>query len=264
MNIHHKNMREVSGKMHDWVSKNLSAYGIYECNYARYEINNKQWMTMPTFYEWHAEYLEKQHDDSIEQRLHEGINHWDLTSPIFNDYQNFIQKRNKQYLSSYNHKIDYVKKHADVYEVLVIGTNQALTMSAYHAIEKSMHELSYQAHKIIKKHRNVMLPIENKIIGQKTDNNCAQDQPYNPYSKSMFDQLILTAKELLYIEYALLGYTHKHIAYMHQCTVTAVRNIYLNIRLKMGNANMPAIEMMEKLKALGVLAVCSARLHANT
>lgn len=75
----------------------------------------------------------------------------------------------------------------------------------------------------------------------------------NIKKKSQFGHVILTAKELKYVEYMMLNYTYKEIACMQGCSITAVRKKYANIKKKLGNTTMSSSALMIELKNLGVL-----------
>ena len=59
MNEHYRTIKLVSQNMEGWVRNYLNDFGIYECSFSRYDINNSRWIAMPIFYNWHCEYIEK-------------------------------------------------------------------------------------------------------------------------------------------------------------------------------------------------------------
>ena len=71
---------------------------------------------------------------------------------------------------------------------------------------------------------------------------------------------MLTAKEMQYIEYMLRNKTHLEVALLQDCSETAVRHIYMNIRRKLGNESMTLSQMAHQLDQLGVLSLCAANL----
>ena len=82
------------------------------------------------------------------------------------------------------------------------------------------------------------------------------------YEKSNFKGVILTAKEQLYIEYLLFNLSHKEIAHKQGCSQTAVRQIFINIKRKLGCIHMPTSTLVRKLNEHGVLSLYSIKFNA--
>ena len=59
MNIHHRNMRQVSEYMRRWANDNLKQLGIYDCTYSHCDMFNGTRTPLTTSYDWYCIYNEK-------------------------------------------------------------------------------------------------------------------------------------------------------------------------------------------------------------
>lgn len=255
MNIHHKNMKQVSEDMKQWTQENLSSLGIYECSYNHFDIKRNIFMPIPMHYEWYCEYLEKGYDLSVAERLNEGANYWKEDDPMFTAYKKCVGRDDC-------YKLDLVIKNESGFELLIVAGSSPLTAKGFNVLQKNFYQLSFQGHKIRKLKPNTMLEIDPiKSVTEKFYNSGNDDSANlldpSSYKKARFQEVILTAKEQLYIEYLIYNFTHKQIASKQGCSETAVRKVITNIKIKLGNAHMSASTMLLKLNDIGALAVCS-------
>ena len=259
MKVHHKNVLQASQDMQQWVDSNLQHLGIYECHYCYYDLENYKWMTIPAIYSWYCEYLEKNFDRLISSRLKKGLNYWSPSDLVYQNYQKFVQQFNVQT----PHKCDLVMPTEKGFEMLVVGVDHPLSKLEQTQLEKFLKYLSYEAHGIIKNKSNILLD-----LNMESAQNCElPEQPsgklYSNYQRSKFGNIILTAKELQYIEHLMFNFTRKEIAHEHDCTETAVRRIVANIKSKLGAEFMSTSDMFKRLNKLGVLNICSQSFHVN-
>jgi DNA-binding CsgD family transcriptional regulator len=248
MNIHHKNMRQVTEDMQQWIQTNLESYGVFDVVYCHLDLKKQNMLTIPTHLSWHNAYTEQGLTHLLPKRLTPGIRSVPAQNPLYQAFANHFKE-------TPFHKLDVVKKYDNEYELLSVTCIEEIQPELHHKILASLHELSYEACKITKYKPNIRVPLELHTH----DFESAQEPSLkNQYQKSKFGDLVLTAKEMQYIEYMLRNKTHQEIALLQDCSNTAVRHIYLNIRRKLGCESMPIGHMAHKLDQLGVLNVCSA------
>jgi len=259
MNIHHKNMKQVSRDMQSWVNQNISDRNIYECSYSYYNYFDRTFMSLPCDYMWYCDYMEKSLDLLSSYRIKNGSKYWDQESELYKNYKKNISNciGSKTF-----YKLDILNKMEHGFEMLAIGSFEPISFQSHIRINHLFSQLSLHAHKIRKKRKHICSDLRQvdeirdiHIAQEKKLDNLSESSLKN-YSKAKFDNLILTAKELLYIEYTMMGLTHKEIAARQQCSQTAVRKVLLNIKFKLGFSYMPNSQMMSKLKDVGVLEVC--------
>jgi DNA-binding CsgD family transcriptional regulator len=81
-----------------------------------------------------------------------------------------------------------------------------------------------------------------------------------PYMKVNFGDLVLTAKEQLYIEFIIFNIAHKEIAHRQDVSETSVRKLLSNIKRKLENESMSNSTLLPELRRRGVLEIFSNRL----
>tara|TARA_B100001094_G_scaffold98535_1_gene94743 strand:+ start:306 stop:1076 length:771 start_codon:yes stop_codon:yes gene_type:complete len=256
MNIHHKNMKQIACDMNNWRQKNLSPYGIFEVNYTRYDIKNKTWIVMPSMYDWYCKFMEQDLDLHIAQRLKSGWKFWDKEDITFKKYEKFLAIKNVPD----THKNQIVSERPDGFEMLAVSSHNKLTQFEQMHVEKAFRSMSYQAESVIKSKPNILLDFRG--VEQIPNLSKPNALPEMQYEKSNFKGLILTAKEQLYIEYLLFNLSHKEVAYKQNCSQTAVRKIYLNIKRKLGCSYMPTSTLLKKLNEHDVLSLYSIKFNS--
>ncbi len=252
MNIHHKNMKQVSRDMQSWIQSSLSSFGIFECGYHNINIKDKTLLPIPTMYNWYCEYLERGLDLHTPTRIKNADKYWNSQDSLFQAYDKHVPEDERNTL----HKIDLVSKFDHGYELFSVGSYKPLSRESHIAIHKCFKEVSYQANKIKKKKPNILLDLR-AIDEFKSLHETNQLLTNTEYKKSNFNGVILTPKELQYIEYLVFNLNHKEIAYRHQCSQTAVRKVLCNIKRKMGNSYMPTSHLLLKMNEIGVLRLIS-------
>ena len=140
MKIHHKNMKQVSHDMQEWVQSNLAHLGIYECGYANYDAVNASYLTLPMFHQWYCEYMEKKLDFMVKERIEKASNYWDMNNTIEKNYNQFI----KNYVSDRFYKIDFVQRNTNGFELLTVGSHRPLTPAGYTEVQNKFKQISYQ------------------------------------------------------------------------------------------------------------------------
>jgi DNA-binding CsgD family transcriptional regulator len=258
MNIHHKNMQLLCSQMQTWTQSKLSHHGIYECNFSTFDVKKGQWAALPMHYDWYCQYLEQSLDSAIVQRIQKGTRYWKSDEFFFEKYKRFTDT-----LKIENpNRIDIVKPFDSGFYVMTVGCEAPLTQQAWYSCEQAMHEIAYEFHKATHYKKNIFLDFDNtNQLNQLSYDR--HDKPEAKYHKARYGHVNFTAKEHLYIEYLLRQLTHKQIAAKHSCTETGVRNIYLNIKRKLGNQNMKTATMVDGLINLGIISVCSANLRGK-
>lgn len=257
MKIHHKNMKQVSSDMQGWVQSNLSHLGVYEGVFCHIDLNEQTLMTIPTFYNWHCQYMEQDLDLEIASRLNVGTNYWNQSSRMFNSYKNFLGNADF-------YKADFVVKTNTGFELFAVASRNPFACKDYITINHYFRSLSYSASKIRKAQPNIGVDLRayQQVKTRFMENNPLTQKAIDlPYAKSKFGDLILTAKEQQYVEYILFNLTHKEIAHKQDCSETAVRHVISNIKRKLGNEFMPSSHMLAALKEKGVLEVCAKSIY---
>ena len=253
MKIHHKNMKQVSLDMQQWVQSNLAHLGIFECGYANYNFVEQSFLPIPMHHEWYCQYMEQDLDLLTATRVAQASKYWDMQNTIHKKYNDFIEQRMKKNF----YKIDFIQKNADSYELLTVGTERPFSPQEYLEIQKHFRHISYQADQIRKQKSHVL----SELRPWRELKNLHQEKSVidtaSEYEKAKFDDITLTAKEQLYIEYLMMNKTHKEIAFNHEVSDVAVRNVLRNIKRKLGNDYMSTSLMFKRLKSKGVLSVCS-------
>tara|TARA_B100001094_G_scaffold34724_1_gene28825 strand:+ start:211 stop:996 length:786 start_codon:yes stop_codon:yes gene_type:complete len=253
MNIHHKNMKQVSHDMQQWVQSHLSHLGIYECGYGHLDIVKGTRMPMTTSYDWYCQYNEKNLHSLIVDRIRNKGKYWHNSNDIYHSYKKFIGKT--------FHKLDLFNKVSEGYELLTLGCHRLLSPYEYLEVNKAFKQLSYEATKIRKSKPNITLELttmhELRSMHSHDGSTENQDNSFINYEKYKFQDIVLTAKELKYIEHITLHMNHREIAQLHGCSETAVRKVITNIKGKLKNKNMSTSQMCHILMDYGVLAVCS-------
>ncbi len=258
MNIHHKNMKQVSQEMQSWTKSNLTYLGIYECNYAHFDLNEASWAGIPMYYDWYCEYMEQGLDLSLASRLSQGTRYWDQTTQLYQKYNHFINT-----IDTHSpHRLDVITKTDDGFEMLTVSSDHLLTPSEHLQVEKALRVLSHQARYITKNKPNLTMDL--RCVNELKNIEFEKEGPcYSQYEKSKFGDVILTSKEQKYIEYMIFNKTQKEIAYLHSCSETAVRKVITNIKRKLGHEFMPNSQMMDLLGQIGVLSICSQSFIVN-
>jgi len=256
MNIHHKNMKQISHDLQAWTESHMSNIGVFELSYGYYDLKNKRWMGMASAYPWYCSYLEHQYDMQIYKRLNPGLHYWDKSSDLYNRYKSQLDYHNidKAY------KCDLVIQNDQKFEMLTIACKQKLSGNEESLLEKYLRGFSYQAHKIMKNKKNILLDLK---IPSDINLDLEDEKKLNlseQYEKSKFGDIVLTSKEIKYIENTIFNLSHKEIAYQNSCSQTAVRKVICNIKRKLGCESMPTSYMLKKLKEIGVLNIISSSL----
>jgi DNA-binding CsgD family transcriptional regulator len=268
MNIHHKNMKQAALDMQQWVQQNISDPNIYECSYSYYNYKEATFMSLPCEYRWYCDYMENSLDLLSAYRIQNGSKYWDKDSHLHQSYATSIQKIIGERPF---YKLDILKKHNDGYEMLAIGSFEPIAFNAHLRLNQLFSQLTLHAAKIRRYKKNICLDLKqvDEIKSMHQDSNLilnanTDEISRNRYQKSKFDQIVLTAKELLYIECLMMGLTQKEIALKQQCTETAVRNIILNIKRKLNLDYAPISQVFHKLKQIGALEVCAKHMFVSS
>ena len=155
MKIHHKNMKQISHDMQQWVQSNLAHLGVYECSYSRYDLNKGTWLPIPIFYDWYCEYLEKGFDEAVLSRLHQSCNYWKSDEPLYKSY--ISQQHVKETKLKNPCKFDIVTKTPYGFEMMVIGSKHIPLLHEQAQFQKCFGEISYTASRLIKNYSHVEL-----------------------------------------------------------------------------------------------------------
>ena len=75
--------------------------------------------------------------------------------------------------------------------------------------------------------------------------------PKKVYQKGCFFGVTLTAKEQRYLDYFALGLTYREIAAKHGVSEVAVRKVYVNIKRKLKEPNLPSSQLLSRLHRHG-------------
>ena len=257
MKIHHKNMKQVSHDMQQWVQSNLAHLGIFECNYSSINAQESTWMGIPMSHRWYCHFMEQGLDKSVVARLQKGSHYLEGSDILYKKYAQYIGSKPTDDL----HRYDYVIKNHQGFETLTVSSNQLISKSTHDHLNKVLHHLSYQAQRIVKNKSNIESEFRfsqelTELFEAKTS-----EEKSSTYMKSKFHDVILTAKEQLYIEYLIRNLSHKEIAHEHDVSETGVRHVLRNIKRKLGNDSMSTPRMFELLDKKGVLSLCSQALN---
>tara|TARA_B100001094_G_C18170890_1_gene795021 strand:- start:389 stop:1144 length:756 start_codon:yes stop_codon:yes gene_type:complete len=245
-------MKQVSQDMQQWTKSNLTHLGIYECTYNYFNVHDETFMPIPMNYNWYCEYMEKGFDLSVADRLNSGSAFWKDDS-VFQAYKKCVGIE-KCY------KLDLVVKTTKGYEMLILAGQKPLNTKDFTLLNRAFHQVSFLAHRIRQDKPNTLIhlkPVNAIKLNHYRDHQNDTSSKVNKYTKAKFDNIILTPKEQLYIEYTLFNLTHKEIAYKHNCSQTAVRKVISNIKRKLGNEFMPTSQMLLSLNDKGVLSSCT-------
>ncbi len=251
MNIHHKNMKQISQDMEHSVVSKLSHCGISECNYSYYNIDSNTFMAIPSSYDWHCQYMEQDLDLSVSSRLNTGLHYWNTEETLYQLYKKYKGE------SDFT-KLDFVIKTDFGFEMMSVTSLKGFDMNDLTNIKSYFHHVSYHANKILKEKPNMVLELRDlKNVKDKYNSVTGHNISQYEYIKSKFNDVILTAKEQKYIEYSMHCLTHKEISFKEMCSEAAVRKVITNIKRKLGNESMPASKMLKLLKEKNALSVCS-------
>ena len=155
MNIHHRNIKQISQDMQSWVHKHLFQYGIFECAYGCFNTDEATFLPIPMYYNWYAAYMEKSLDLIVATRLkYTGFNYWEKHSPLFKSYNHSV---NHKYDKTY--KLDIVIPVRNGYEMLVIGSHTPLSHHTQHTLSQCFHELSSTAFELKKKQPSLCIEL---------------------------------------------------------------------------------------------------------
>lgn len=148
MNIHAKNMKQVSTDMTQWVRSNLSQYGIYECNYTQFNVVQQTLTAIPSACRWHYHFMEQNLDLYAAKRLTVGAQHWQKDQLLFKQYQKFTDQ-------SFFTKIDFVQKTHSGFHLMSFSCMKELTLKDYAILNHYFHHLDYHVGKLIKQKPNL-------------------------------------------------------------------------------------------------------------
>tara|TARA_B100001094_G_scaffold228083_1_gene222628 strand:+ start:200 stop:979 length:780 start_codon:yes stop_codon:yes gene_type:complete len=247
MNIHHKNMKQVSRDMQAWTESHLNEIGIYDCTYSHCDMYNGTRTPITTSYEWYCIYSEKNLDLLLPQRIEKTGTYWSQENQLYASYENFAADN--------FYKLDLFNKLDEGYEMFSIGCNRYLTPQEYKQLQYLFKVIAYEAQKIRKKKPHITLELRTCDELKKL-HSIETNSFHSAPKKAKFQSLILTPKEQLYIGHLMFNLTHKEIAYKYNCSETAVRKVILNIKRKLGNEYYSNSVMFEMLHQKQVLSHC--------
>tara|TARA_B100001094_G_C18190952_1_gene807204 strand:+ start:211 stop:1005 length:795 start_codon:yes stop_codon:yes gene_type:complete len=264
MNIHHKNMKQLSQHMQSWTQSNLEQHGIYECTFARFDKKEAEFLAIPMFYDWHFIYLEQDLDLQIYKRLIPGARYLENSCDIYKNYYQFI--KNKCEGKPNYFKFDVITETQSGYEMVTVGSDVPLTPQTSILLKKLSHQLSYEVDKVIKSKTNIkseFRAVQSLLEQESNTANYEVKDTYN-FAKSKYNDIVLTVKEQQYIRHLMFNKTQKEIAYEHNCSETAVRKVILNIKRKLGYEYMANSAMFNLLEQKDVLFTISATFKASS
>jgi hypothetical protein len=155
MNIYHKNMRQISKQMQSWTESHLSSLGVFDCSYFYLDIQQGMRMPMPMNYAWYCEYMEKNLDLNVTERLKANMAYWNPNAPFYQSYRRHMQHQ----ISEHFFKLDIVNKIHEGYELLSVGSFQPLRTNQLATINFAFKMLSYEAQKIRQQKQNFMVEL---------------------------------------------------------------------------------------------------------
>ena len=249
MNQHRQKMQKISTSMEQWMQSNLASLGIYECSYGYYNLQHKQWMSMPTVYSCYCAYLEKGFTTQIKDRFHEGLIPWANSEPLYTEYQKHLQEQGL--VTGY--KFDLVKKIDEGFEMLTFGTYKTIAFEDYQRLYQGLHDLSYQAYQITKEAPYILdsFDIHTPNIMPRLHKNSSQSWPL--YEHFKFGALILTGKELQLIQQLLSLMTYEEIACSQSITTHEIEQSFYRIKQKIKDPHITNSELFIELRRNYVL-----------
>lgn len=152
MNIHSKQMQQISSHMEQWVRSNLSTLGIYECNYSHFNVVNQTLAAIPSDCRWHYHFLEQNLDLHAAKRLNVGVQHWREDQLLFKTYKKF------NFMKDFN-KIDFVQKTNVGYNLVSFGSTKKLFSRDYARLMLYYHYLCKHAGKLVQQNRTLSIEL---------------------------------------------------------------------------------------------------------
>lgn len=255
-----KNEQQIHTKMAQWCASGLLEYGVTETGFLRYDIKKNQYIGNSTNCLWRDEFHEQALEATGVHLLKEGC---------------FILPQNSVIKEAYNgltetpesYKTLFVLRDEAVFTVFGVVTDQLLGMPAQAAVNRKIHQLSFELERFLKGKTTDAIyqdipqwHLAQEMLLLATD---VADPTEIIYDKAKFSgNLILTGKEQKYIECLILGMTHRQIAQTYQVSETAVSGVIKNIRRKLNmQEGLSHFEMMLALKERGVLGIYADALN---
>lgn len=243
--LHEKQVKQLSELLTSWMEQELACFGVFECAYSDYDVIRSVVLTVSTNNSWRAQFYERDLDLYIEPFFKIGFEIAPEKSQMKLTYNELYDKR--------TFKINLVSAYTAGFFVFGLTTYRLLNSQEQGAIAVKFHQLCYKIQQWTKQKKHVYREIRvlDAVKAQHHLQYTSLVTEHQP--KSQFDDIALTAKELLYIEELMMNCTYKEIAYNYQRSETSVRGVLANIKRKLGHETMSNSHMMKLLRAKGVL-----------
>ena len=228
MDVTNQKVEQSASQITSWIKANLGYLDVNEATFMHINTKESYIHAWPTHYEWHLSYWDNDLDLQLHQRLQTNHQTWNELSQ---EHQQVLYRQFHQ-----THKTDISIYYDGIYEILSVHTQQALSPNAYVVLKQALHALSHQA--AIKRKQNKVeqcfLPLRDHRIRY-------LNQPQHGFSNThlftnnknfSIQGIRFTGLELETIHHLMLMRTYKEIAFIYQCSETAIRKRILNIKRK--------------------------------
>ena len=254
-NIHQKNVMKLCTYLQEWLEAELSELNVFECGFVYANYETEKFIFLNSNLSWRYRFLDKDLDLELPPLFKVGAHYLSEDHPIKQVY-------NESFKSDC-FKMCFGYRYGDGgFDLLSVSSLQPLSLNEQALILRKFRTLAHELHKVIKMKIDGELSLPLRMTAAMQVQHEAQKRIEEPAleQSAKFDGFKLTAREIRYIEYAMLGITHKEIAKKYDCTMNGVAAIYVNIRRKLGNYKMSSAEMFQALRAKGVLRGIASRL----
>ena len=243
--LHEKQVKQLSELLIRWMEQELAHLGVFECAYSDYDVIRSIVLTVSSNHLWRAQFYERDLDLHIEPFFKIGFERAPEKSKMKRAYNALYDK--------HTFKINLVSAYKAGFFVFGLTTYRLLNSQEQGTIAVKFRQLCYKIQQWTKQKKHVYREIR-VLDAVKAQHHLQHSSLFVEHqSKSLFDDLALTAKELLYIEELMMNSTYKEIAYNHQRSQASVRGVLANIKRKLGHETMSNSHMMKLLRDKGVL-----------
>lgn len=242
--VHCRNIKRLSNELDRWMKSNLQEFSVIELGYNHYDLDCNHYLAVSNNLSWRDVYIEHGFDIDSIHILEEGIRVLDNKDTIKACYNKHFIADSVRTLFCFRASYGFV-----TFSTL---TPKHLTHQQQNLVMQRLRHGWYEVRRACKTRPHLFTPLQHRsLIKEKFV------QPPKKfdieYQRSVFQDIVFTAKEQQYIEYLLFHLSPKDIADKHQCSETAVRRAIIRIKQKLGNQNFTTSELLLNLRERGML-----------
>ncbi|MBL6734887.1 MAG: hypothetical protein ISP86_03260 [Shewanellaceae bacterium] len=235
MYIFHQHFKQVAKVMQGFMQQHLMPYGIEKCGYCRFDVSAARIMMIPTDYNWHCIFWEKNLDMHFHHRIQPGLHLINSQHDVLHHYRHYRKtclKTEDAFL-----KYDWVKPVEMGFELLTFVSHQPVSTKLMPHLHWVRCKLAQAQTALLTRYPDMWFEMRTMLDQPPVPSLLEQAAPALALQLSHLGAVLTSA------EYRLLEHLveHRHdgiLALQSQCHRHYIQATLREIKRKLGNASM--------------------------